>query len=340
MIKLLQSIFRQTPDATGGGDDKLIALAIERVVDGTDTRLRALPGYQKKLRPAVIKALDYTIDLANTLAQPIHFSARQFGRDNYIRSFFASPERIDEFLTQSRSLQDYLKRRTGLEPEWVHALLTMTRKERNVFGMEMMGETFRRDVAQVSVSFANPRLSAVKDDASKSTFEMKKDVFDYFVDLALRDIVDARVKQQEEKQQHDLLARKRHTLIAGDWGMRSLFTGKDDQAIDNDSTEVELGQLDTELQRRETAPLTLDNHLESIIRSLNLVHERLWHEPVQVRLNRMGIKSEQNNDSVLTLQLNEYCNIEGDRIIALPVQIPFDSIPVRQDLLAEIDRYL
>ena len=116
--------------------------------------------------------------------------------------------------------------------------------------------------------------------------------------------------------------------------------GKRLASVDVDSTEVELGQLDTELQRRRTAPLTLDQHLESIVNSLNSVHEHLWHEPVQVRLNRMGIKSEQDDDSAVTLQLNEYCNADGNRIIALPVQIPFDSIPVRQDMLSEIDRYL
>lgn len=340
MIKLLQSIFRQTPQTNGGYDDKLISLAIERVVDGTDTRLRALPGYQKKLRPAVIKALDYTMDLAETLAQPILFSSDQFGRDDHIRSFFASPERVDEFLVQSRSLQEYLKKRTGLEPKQVYALLTMTLTERNVFGMELVGETFRRDVSQVSVNFTNPRLSAVKDEESKSSFEIKKDVFDYFVDLALRDIVETRVKQNEEKQQQELLARKQRTLSSGDWGLRSLFAGNEDKAVDVDSAEVELGQLDTELQHRRTAPLTLDKHLESIVNSLNSVHELLWHELVQVRLNRMGIKSEQDDDSAVTLQLNEYCNADGNRIIALPVQIPFDSIPVRQDMLSEIDRYL
>ena len=53
MLRLLQSIFRQTPEATSGYDEELLKLAVERVIDGTDPRLRALSGYRKKLQPAV-----------------------------------------------------------------------------------------------------------------------------------------------------------------------------------------------------------------------------------------------------------------------------------------------
>ena len=340
MFEFLQSIFRQTPETAGGYDEKLVSLAIERVVDGTDTRLRGMPGYRNKLQPAVINALEYTIELSRTLPRPILFSVDQFRHNEQIRAFFASPERIETFMLQSRALQAYMKRHTPVAPEQIYALLTLTRKERNVLGMEMVGEVFRRDVAQVSVSFANPMLSAVKGKEAKSRFEMKKDVFDYFIELALRDIADARCKQQEERRQRDLLARKRETLIAGDLGMCSLFSGEENKTVDLESARVELDRLEAELQQREIVPFTLDEHLESIIDSLGSAHERLWHESVEVRLNRMGIKAEQDDSSALTLRLDEYCNAAGERIIGIPVQIPFDAVPVRESPLAELDRYL
>lgn len=341
MLKLLQSIFRQTPEITGGYHEKLITLAIERVIDGTDPRLRALSGYVKKLQPAVVKALDYTIELVDGLPPSIALSPQQFSHDDYIRSFFASPEHINEFLTQSRTLHYYLEKRTGLDRERIHALLVLTRVERNVLGMEMVGDMIKRDVAQVSVSFSKPLLSAVKDAEAKNRFEIKKDVFDYFVELALKDIVSAREKQREAQQQRDLLARKHRTLKSGNWGMESLFAGESEKVVDAAGMEQELMQLESELQQRKATPFTLDNHLESIVNSLEAVRERLWVEPVQIRLNRMGIKSKQEGDnSAVTLQLNEYCNIEGGRIIALPIYIPFDKIPLRPDLLANVDRYL
>lgn len=341
MLKLLQSIFRQTPESTSGHDEKLIALATERVVDGTDPRLRAISGYRKKLQPGVVSALDYTMELVDGLPASIALSPQQFSNDDYIRSFFVSPEHINEFLTQSRNLQNYLEKHSGLDPERIYALLVLTREERTVFGIEMTGEICRRDVAQVSVSFSKPLLSAPKDQESKNHYEIKKNVFDYFVELALKDIVAAREKARESKQQRDLLARKLHTLKSGNWGMEPLFSGKADNIVDIAGMEQQLDQLESELHQRKTTPLSLEQRLELIVNSLTAVRERLWNEPVLVRLNRLGIKSAQDTDNgAVKLQLNEYCRADGSRIIALPVHIPFDKIPHRPDLLADVSRYL
>lgn len=63
MLRLLQSIFTQIPETPSKYDDELIEKAIERVVAGTDPRLRAISDYRKQLRLAVIKAVDYTVEL-------------------------------------------------------------------------------------------------------------------------------------------------------------------------------------------------------------------------------------------------------------------------------------
>ena len=70
MLKLFQSIF-------GGGEQRgrypesLIEAAIERTVDGTDPRLRALFGYKKHLRPSVIHAIDHVVALVNSIPAPL-----------------------------------------------------------------------------------------------------------------------------------------------------------------------------------------------------------------------------------------------------------------------------
>jgi len=51
-----------------GGDETpgrysaaIVDMAIERAVDGTDARLRLLSGYRKRLRPAVLQAIDQVV---------------------------------------------------------------------------------------------------------------------------------------------------------------------------------------------------------------------------------------------------------------------------------------
>jgi hypothetical protein len=52
MLHLFQFIFGAGPDAAAPYPEELIDRAIERAVNGTDPRLRALPGYGKKLHDA------------------------------------------------------------------------------------------------------------------------------------------------------------------------------------------------------------------------------------------------------------------------------------------------
>ena len=71
MLKLFQSIFRPGADKLGTYPEDLVERAIERAVDGTDGRLRALPRYKKSLRPAIIHALDHVVALVDSFPRPL-----------------------------------------------------------------------------------------------------------------------------------------------------------------------------------------------------------------------------------------------------------------------------
>ena len=70
MLRLFKSIF-QKDDAPGRYPDSLVREAIERAVDGTDPWLRGLSGYRRKLRPAVVAAIDHVIALVDGLQPPL-----------------------------------------------------------------------------------------------------------------------------------------------------------------------------------------------------------------------------------------------------------------------------
>ena len=69
MLKLLQSIFGGVTE--GNYPKSLVTAAIERAVDGTDPCLRAISGYKKKLRPAVLRSIDHVVSLVDRLPVPI-----------------------------------------------------------------------------------------------------------------------------------------------------------------------------------------------------------------------------------------------------------------------------
>ncbi len=342
MLKLFQSIFGHPEKASNGYDDALIDRAIEHVVEVTDPRLHTVSGYRRRLRPAVTKAVDYTFELVDGLPVPIKLSRDQFSQDERIRSFFASPEHISEFLTQSPTLQDCLEKQSRLDRENIYALLVLTRIEKKVLGTKMDGDILTREVAQVSIIFSDPRLSHPMDDEHASRFETKKAVFNYFIEMALKSLIATRGEQLKAKQQREILARKLHRLESANWAFGSLFGGGTDKPpVNQERLAEEIGRLEAELKSLETTPITLDKHLETIAQSLNSVRDQLWKTSITVKLDRMGIKVEENSyDAAITLHLNEYCSCDGRKIIALPVYITFDQIPARPDLVTEAKRYL
>lgn len=341
MFKLLQSIFEQAPEPSRGYDEELIERAVERVVDGTDPRLRAVSGYSKKLRPAVIKVIDYSMELVDALPPPLTLAKKQFNQDQRMSAFFVSPEHINEFLTQSLVLQDYREKRKGLDPEYVHALLSVTRNERRVLGMELDGEIVRRDVAQISVSFSNHRLSCPMDEESGSRFETKKDVFDFFIKQALGNIIAIRDKQQKSINRQKILNEKLRTLEAASWGIDAVLSGESEKPVDVDQTEISINKMEAELEELEAPPLTLDHYLESIVETFDGVRDLLWKTSLSIKLNRMGIKIENEDlEAPINLDIDEYHSADGRTAIAVPVRIPFDQIPDKPDFLSQASRYL
>ena len=156
MLRLFHSIFGATPER-GRYSEELIQAAIERAVAITDARLSALSGYQKKLRPAVIRAIDHVVELVEALPPPIDVAAAGYGADHRLIAFFASGDHMRQVLNADRALVDFAGHQAGAA-EQIFALLLMEKHEKTVFGMDLDGEVLKRDVAQVTVNFAGHRL--------------------------------------------------------------------------------------------------------------------------------------------------------------------------------------
>jgi hypothetical protein len=69
-VRLLQSIFGRG-ETVGRYPETLIEMTIERAVDGTDPRLRLLPGYRKRLREPVIHAIEQVVALVDAMPAPV-----------------------------------------------------------------------------------------------------------------------------------------------------------------------------------------------------------------------------------------------------------------------------
>ncbi len=339
MLNLFQSIFGLGPPETGGYPEEIVQMAIERAVDGTESRLRTLPGYQKRLRPAVVGAIDHVVPLLDGLPVSVELSAENYREDPRLRVFFASIEHLRQVLREDRTLRDFLQGPAGRGVDEVHALLIMERRERKVLGMELRGERVRREVAQVAVSFSAHHLFDPTADQGETLRLLRRRAFDHLLEIALGRIGSRREKRAGLKREHDLLRRKFTALESGNWGFGAA-AGEVEQDQDSDTLENQIEDIERQLQELGTDADVLDARLKIVIDVLERAQEQIWFTSVTENLDSMGIRREPDAANALALDLRELRSVLGRNAIPLRVSIPRSEFPKRADFLAEAQRYL
>lgn len=337
MLSLFQSIFGLGPPETGGYPEEIVQMAIERAVDGTDSRLRTLPGYQKRLRPAVLRAIDHVVPLVDGLPPSIELSRENYREDPRLRVFFASVEHLRQVLREDSTLRDFLQGPAGRGVDEVYALLMMERRERKVLGMELRGERVRREVAQEAVSFSAHRLLDPTADPEEELRLLRRRAFDHLLEIALGRIGSRREKRAGLKREHDLLRRKFTTLESGNWGFDAAAgeVEQDSQVLENQIEDIE-----RQLQEMGTDADVLDARLKIVIDVLERAPEQIWFSTVTENLDSMGIRREPGAPNALVLELQELNGVLGRSAIPLRISIPRSEFPERADFLSEAQRYL
>ena len=342
MFDFFQSIFSGPDFAVFRKyDAALIERAIERVVDGTDPRLRALPSYRKKLAPAVELAIDFVVDLVDSLPPPAELSGAQFSENDRIRGLFASRQHLREILGRSQVLRKYLDRRKGGPPENLYALLGAERSERSMMGMDLQGDIVKRDVMQQIVTFSNHRFVCPADSQSEISLEAKRRAFDNLVEYALQQILSSRLKREDTSRRYKLLKSKLQAMETAGLGINAIAEPDQSEKIDIKDLQDQVVQLEDELAGTEAAPPTLDHYMDVIVETLSSPEQCLQTAPVSLKLNHMGIKLEEDaTGRAINMEMVELSLPNSRRVIVVPVWIPIAEMPEKRDFLQEAGRYL
>jgi hypothetical protein len=333
MFKLFSSIFDTSEHATDAYPDWLIDKAIERAVDGLDSRLRLVSSYKKKLRASVMTAVDHVVKLVDDLPAPIDASRSQFGADPHITSLFASANELQQFFSNDKEVWHYLDNLSGPKPDSITGLLIMDRIEKQVFGMELDGNSVRRDVAQVTVSFSEHRLADPNTNEQETRRHLKRRAFDHLVTLALRDVTTRHRSRLELEQQWALLQRKLGTYKAAGWGLTDDTT---DLRHDNEALQQELNQVEAQLKALPAKTETLDASLDALIDVFDNAKDKLWSVPVSLFIDRMHIKRDAKSNNTNELRFTEFHSANGAVKIGIMVSYPINELLPRKKFLSNV----
>jgi hypothetical protein len=340
-FRLLQSIFSGA-NQPGKFDKELMLRGIERVVDGTDPRLRAVSHYRRQLWPAVERAIEFVVNFVNALPPAIVADRHGYMTDPRLRALFASPETLREVLSFSDGTRNYLKQAPDPLPAELYAGLGAVRVEKNVLGIEMDGEILRRDVPQTVVNFRDHRLVFLTDNEQDTRRELMRRTADYLIETALHRLTTSRIqKTQLEQQQRKLLQQKANLLKQGQAGLASLAGPATAEPVDLSAIEQQLQDLETELNQLRADSATLDKHLAKVAATLSEPEKYLKLEPVSLTLDHTNIKVPTDSPRVAnSMTFQEIVMGKDRRLAALFVRFPSSELLPQPDFFKEAHRLL
>lgn len=342
VLRLLQSLFSATSNKSGKFDAALIRGAIERVVDGTDPRLRMARQYRKKLWTAVEHTIEYVIELVDALPPAVEIGRRGFTTDPRQRALFASPGHLQEILSFGADLRHYRQRINGTLPADLYAVLRMERVEKIVLGVDLEGNMIRRDVPQTIVNFHQHRLTFPAGSETKTRRELKKRAFDYLIETALEHLVSVRSqKQLLEQQRRQLLQKKTKLLKGANVALEPLLDPHVSTSNNPATIDRRLREIEVELTRIRADSATIDDHLAQVVTTLREPEKHLRLERVSLTLDHMNIKVPPDSSrNANTLIFDEVLLGKDRRITTLLIRFPSDEILPQPDFFDEANRLL
>jgi hypothetical protein len=339
MFQTIVSQFRQrrarrkAARADARARENELRVAIERVVDTINPKLRAVSGYRKKLKPAVERSLAYCAGLVETLPLAVEVNGKTWSTDPTVRAFFSGVGDLQRVYSRSQEVQEYFDRHA--DQESCYALLSMLCKERSVLGMEMHGDVMRRDVRQTSVSFTDHRVVRPASSQDALRKELEQRAFDALVSYVLErimELVSSRNSLQQQRQLLDMQLKLAHVKRAS---LTPLLEGKGDEAIDIEALRKQQQQTGAALEQARASLTTLGDYIERISEVLGDPQAHLKISPVSMRLNKMNIRLEgaAAAEAGHELELTEVSLGENLKRILLITRFPRDGLLARKEFL-------
>ena len=320
MLRLLQSIFGS--DKQGSYPESLVKEAIERAVDGTDPWLRAVSGYKKKLRPAVIRAIDHVVALVDGLTTPMPMSLGNYTDDRRLKSFFISATDMKKVFAGDRALAEFMKGPGGDAPRIV-ALLAMEKQEKTIFGAALSGDIVIKDVPQVTVSFDAHRFIDPSGDEGETRRYLKRRAYDHLLGLALKRLSNVKWEREDLERRRALLQAKLNLLEREGWGF--------DQADSTEKLSVadienRVAELEAQLKELGGDDRMFETYLGIVADVLGRPEEHLWGRSETIFVDRMGIKRNEASSDAPELTFSELYNAEGRSLVVMLVALQGEEL--------------
>lgn len=181
---------------------------IERAVCAVEPLIKQMSGYPENYRRPVSTALEYAHDLAAVIPGPVPVNKEAYAKEPLVHALFPSIDFIRDAFRASRALQDY--RPASSANGELYALMGMRRREKNMMGMELSGQTIQRDVMQNVIYFTSHTIEYPAPNEKQARDQIAWGFFDSLVDKVKKRIEARKLDKQALQQEKDMLMARLH----------------------------------------------------------------------------------------------------------------------------------
>lgn len=294
-----------------------ILKTVERVVDGIDGRIRLVSGYRKKLYNSIADALDYTDSLIDRIPGAIEVSSRTFVSDPYVNAFFSNRLDVQSIFSRSSEIREFMEDYAYTEITHCCALLCMHMERKTVLGVELVGDSLKKDVKQTAVNFTDHRIYSPAPTESETRHGLKNCLFEGLVTNALERVVQLRLSNRRLQEERQVLQARlrRARYLQGRQSTRQA-TG-DDSRDEIEKTRLSLEKTEEALRKIQQA--TPQVSLEQVLDVFGSPEKFVRLEKSSIRLDKMGITLDMTSSRPCnTLDLNKvWISEQPPRIVTL-----------------------
>ena len=319
MLALFDSIFRPHHHNAQCFPEALVTRAIERAIDSTDCRMRILPGYAKKIRPAVLHAMKHVVQLVDSLAPPVPMTANTWNQEITMLAMFSSGERLEEIRMRDPAYRDFTAASAYPSNTPLTALLLANYSEKHTFGVDLINDNVMSDVPLTIISFDEHRLLGLANNEVETRRLLKARAYDYLLTLVLEKITAVREKREDMVARKKLLRAKLDVLARGGGSLSAEAYGADRMQL-----QQKLEQIETGLADMGADDTVLQQHLDIVKETLLLAEQQLWLACAILYMDPSHILRSPEHPKADAVPLQMLHDANGRRLAVLLVEFPYD----------------
>ena len=272
---------------------------IDYVVDIIEPKLKLARNYRKRLREPLKICKAHCRAMVTEIPGPIRLGRNGHASEPFIRAVFTKSEYFEELLNRA----DYERSSASLPGTERVALLTMSSKERTIFGRKRFGDMMIADAMMRSVTFTDHTLVGLSTTLQNARKALERYTLDVIAEAAARELSEARTRLVDLNQRQERLrAMEKMFGKASGAGMGCVFVPYDpEKSKKQKEIEQLLAETEDEIASARSGSETADDWLTMVKNLLSKPEDILNMRLITLRLNWKNVLTDDPGEKADTI---------------------------------------